>query len=182
MAAQQLLGTVLPGNEQRVGTALTHDEEAELRGLSKPPLRFWAWGAPWSGTPSSKTPEGTASQTTTPSAVSQLQKQQPTPTKTWRPTQSLARDLSSRGPARGKLRRAWFAGFQTRSKARDLLLPILATLRMVAKNGRYRLALPHLDVLEKTALRGPENAQDQHPSGRMGQLAEAMGYKPRWGR
>ena len=169
---KQLLSSVLPGNEQRVGTALTHDEEAELRGLSKLPLRFWAW-TPVVRTPSSKPPAGTASQTTTPSAVSQLQKQQPTPTKTWRPTQSL--DLSAVG-LREASSDADLQGFRP-IKGRGPIAANLATLRMVAR--AYGTPCP-VDVLEKT-LEGAVERAGSVPIQGMGQLAEAMGLQTQVG-
>ena len=44
-SAQQLLSSVLPGAEKRVGCVLTSEEQLHLSGSSNLPLRFWGWTA-----------------------------------------------------------------------------------------------------------------------------------------
>ena len=44
-STQELLSTVLPGAEKRVGFILTSEEELHLKSISNLPLRFWGWTA-----------------------------------------------------------------------------------------------------------------------------------------
>ena len=169
---QPLLSSVLPGAEQRVGCVLTHDEQVQLRGMSNLPLRFWAW-TPASPTPSSDSAVETDSPPAPADTTNQVQKAQPTPAKTWTPTQSL--DLSAIGLREAKSD-ADLQGFKP-IKGRGPVAANLATLRMVAR--AYGTPCP-VDVLEKT-LEGAVKRAGSGPIQGMGQLAETMGLQTQVG-
>ncbi len=169
--ATQLLSSVLPGSEQRMGSVLTRDEQVQLRGISNLPLRFWAW------TPSSPPQSSNSAVQKASPAASQTQKQQSTqqltPSKSWMPTQSL--DLSAVG-LREASSDADLQGFRP-IKGRGPVAANLATLRMVAR--AYGTPCP-VDVLEKT-LEGAVERAGSVPIQGMGQLAESMGLQTQVG-
>ena len=169
---QQLLSSVLPGSEQRMGSVLTRDEEVQLRGMSNLPLRFWAW-TPATQPPSRESAVETASPPAPLPAASQTQRPYSPPTKTWTPNQSL--DLSAVG-LREATSDADLQGFRP-IKGRGPVAANLATLRMVAR--AYGTPCP-VDVLEKT-LEGAVERAGSVPIQGMGQLAESMGLQTQVG-
>ena len=169
---QQLLSTVLPGHEQRMGSVLARSEEVQLSGISNLPLRFWPW-TPASPTPSNDSAVETHSPPSQPPAASEVQKGEAAPDKTWTPTQSL--DLSAVG-LREASSDADLQGFRP-IKGRGAVAANLATLRMVAR--AYGTPCP-VDVLEKT-LEGAVERAGSVPIQGIGQLAESMGLQTQVG-
>ncbi len=171
-ATQQLLSSVLPGAEERVGCVLTRDQGQELQGISNLPLRYWAW-TPASPTASvTNTTEKSDTPKQSPTATADT-KPQENKTKTWKPTQTL--DLSAVG-LREARSEADLQGFKP-IKGQGPVAANLATLRMVAR--AYGTPCP-VDVLEKT-LEGAVERAGSVPIQGMGQLAEAMGLQTQVG-
>ena len=167
-SAQQLLSSVLPGAEKRVGCVLTSEEQLHLSGSSNLPLRFWGWTA---SALSASTDQ--LETTTTRPGDDQTQQTQSTKVKTWAATDRL--DLSAIGLQEASSD-ADLQGFKP-IRGRGPVNANLATLRMVAR--AYGTPCP-VDVLEKT-LEGAVERSGSVPIQGMGQLAESMGLQTQVG-